>query len=98
MQDIICINALYNSDVLDFWKEHGVVYPEKDHIDQIREVVKHSDGSVGVRLVGIENPTVDIKHPILGIVKMEPTFSLKRFRTLSGEIINTEKEKDKVRG
>lgn len=94
--DTICVNDSYPNDTLKFWKEHGVVFPELNHIDQIREVVKHSNGSIGLRLEGIKNPDIPIVHPILNTVMMEVSFSIKRFRTLQGNEINYEQIKNKI--
>lgn len=79
---VICINANFPSDTLAFWKIHSVQYPQQDKIYSIRDVVRHSNGDVGLWLTEIINPTVPIKHPVLGIIQMEPTFSIKRFAHL----------------
>lgn len=88
--EVICVNDTYPKEVLEFYAAHGVTYPKKDKIDCIREVIRHSTGETGIRLEGIRNPEVPIKHRILGISKIEPTFSVKRFRKLNGEEITKE--------
>ena len=92
--DVITVNDTYDLKTLEFWKKHGVVYPELNHVDQIIDVVKHTNGKVGVRLAGIENPKVPIVHPILGTQMLNVTFAIERFRNLSGSIINYEEIKN----
>ena len=98
MSDVICIDGTYPSEYLAFYAKHGVVTPELDRIDQIREIVKHTDGSVGVRLVGLINPKVPIEHPIIGVTMIEPSFSIHRFRNLLGGFLNAREEEAELAG
>ena len=91
MNDLICVDATFTPKQLEFWKLHGVVHPELNKIYQIREVVRHANSRVGVRLEGLNNPKIPVKHTVLSKVMLEPSWKLQRFRTLQGNIIN-EKE------
>ena len=90
MNDVICIDGGFSSKQLQFWALHGVKYPEQEKMYSIREVVKHTNGETGILLEEIVNPLVPVKHLILGVINREPTFNLKRFRTLDGKQISKE--------
>lgn len=89
--DIICVNDTYSEGQLKFWREHGVKFPVKDKIYTISEFVKHTNGKDGVRLAQIDNPPVPVKHSVLGVAMIVPTFKVERFRTLAGDIVVKEK-------
>lgn len=90
MGDILCVDANFNSGQIDFWKAHGVKYPEQDKMYTVREVVTHTNGTTGIRLEEIINPKVPVKHSVLGVAEMEPTFRISRFRTLAGDKVKKE--------
>lgn len=88
--EILCINGTFHKEILLFYQQHGVSVPIEDKIYNIREVIKHTHGSTGVRLEEIKNPQVPINHPILGSIMTEPTFDIKRFAKLNGSEITKE--------
>jgi hypothetical protein len=88
--EVICIDGTFTADQLTFWAQFGVKTPQTDQIVNIREVVKHTTGEIGFRLEEIINPQVPIKHPILGIIMMEPSWAQRRFTTLNGKPLNKE--------
>lgn len=95
--EVICIDDEFPSQVLDFYKQFGVVTPVKDKIYHIREYRKNSvDNQTGILLEEIKNPKVPIKHPILGEQWIEPSFNIKRFASLLGDEIKEEKVEQKV--
>lgn len=92
--EIICIDGHFSSEQLDFYNVHGVIVPKKDDLYNIRDVIKNSDGSVGLLLEELINPLIPIRHKILGISKMEPNWNINRFRKLSGEDVLYEEVKE----
>lgn len=94
---VLCIDAKYEGDVLIFWRQYGVQYPQQDRIYTIRDIVKHSTGDVGLLLEEIVNPKVPIKHPILGVSQMEPTFHMRRFTHLDGIELTLEEVREMIR-
>jgi hypothetical protein len=94
--EIICTNDKFPVDTLRFWELHGVSHPIEDKFYNIREAVRHFDGSMGFRLEEIVNPTVPIVHPILGKIEYEPTFDTKRFAKLSGEPLSKEEVEEYI--
>jgi hypothetical protein len=88
--EVICINDKYPAETLDFWTVFGVSHPIIDKMYTIRESLRHFDGSIGVRVEEIVNPTVPIKHPVLGTIEYEPTFALNRFAKLNGDLLQKE--------
>lgn len=88
--EIICINSKFSPEKLSFFKQFGVSLPEQDKIYNIRDIIRTLEG-VGFLLEEIINPKVPINHPIhQSVTLVEPNFSEKRFRTLSGNIISKE--------
>lgn len=88
--EIICVDGKFQAEILQFYIEHGVITPQAKSPYNIREVVKHTNGEIGFRLEEIVNPEVPIKHPILGITNMEPSWAQRRFTTLDGRPLNRE--------
>lgn len=84
MKEVICINSLFSSDVLEFYKEHGVSTPDRDKIYNVRDVIINSTGETGILLEEIVNPKVPVKHPLFGIASIEPNWHINRFRALDG--------------
>lgn len=95
--DIICVDATFTSDQLEYWKLNGVVHPKYQKIYSIRSVTKHTNSSVGIRLNEIVNPKIKVKHSVLTEVYLEPTWKLQRFRTLQGDIINEKEILEKIK-
>lgn len=88
--DVICINSSFSTKQLEYWKQHGVVHPIKDKLYSIRKVIKYVNGKTGILLEEIVNPELVVKHEVLGSVKTEPSWNLKRFATLQGDTITKE--------
>ena len=86
--DIICVDGQFPQDQLDFYSKYGVVVPEQEKLYTVRDVIINSSGENGFLLEEIVNPSIPIKHPVLGIAEMEPNWKINRFRTLSGDILN----------
>lgn len=82
--DIICNNSEYPKDTLEFWSKHGVTYPKKDDKVTLRSQQLHTNGKIGIRVYEHLNPEVPIKHPVLGITMLEPSYNLTRFSTTEG--------------
>jgi hypothetical protein len=83
--EVICIDGNFSSEQLYFYNVNGIIVPKKDNLYNIRDIIKNSVGTIGLLLEEILNPTVTIKHPILGISNMEPNWNINRFRKLNGE-------------
>lgn len=83
--EVICINDIFEGEAGVFFKTHGVITPIKDTVYSIREIVTHSKGKTGIRLNEIVNHPVPQVHPILGSIKMEPSFDYTRFSLLNGD-------------
>ena len=94
--DVICVDDIFSSDCLEFYKRHGVVTPVKDTMYTIRGI-DNVRGTTGLYLEEIVNPKVPIQSPMFAltgsVLNVEPSFHIKRFRTLGGEIINVEELK-----
>lgn len=88
MSEVICINGQFTNDQLEFWAKYNVKCPEQDKLYTIRDVVRNTDGSIGLHLEEIHNPTIPINHPILGVAMIEPNFDINRFRQLDGSPLN----------
>jgi hypothetical protein len=94
--EVLCINEKYPRETLVFWEIHGVSFPFEDKMYNIRDAVRHFDGSTGLRVEEIVNPTVPIVHPVLGKINYEPTFDTKRFVKLSGEPLTKEEVEEYI--
>jgi len=92
--DILCINDKFSTDVLEFYKVHKVVTPKKDSFYVIRNTIRHTTGEIGILLEEIINPKVPVKHPILGVTQMEPSWNSNRFVHLDGTPILEEELKE----
>lgn len=91
MKEVICVNGTFNPDTLAFYAQWGVRVPQQDGLYTIDELIFHTAvGKKGVRLAELKNPQVPVKTPLLGQIRVEPTFCLTRFRELSGEPISEE--------
>jgi hypothetical protein len=90
MTDIICINDVFLPEVLAFYQKFGITTPQKDKMYSVREMKKHTTGDTGLLLNEIKNPDVPVKHPVMGEVWFEPTWSIKRFATLAGDVVKKE--------
>jgi hypothetical protein len=88
--EVICIDDKYPVDTLKTWELYGVSYPILDKMYNIREAIRHFDGSIGVRVEEIINPPIPIKHPVLGNIFYEPTFAMRRFAKLNGDLLEKE--------
>lgn len=88
--NVICTNDTYPSQILEKWHQYGVSYPIKDKIYTIRTCQRHSNGKIGIRVEEIINPSIPVKHYILGQIIIEPTFDISRFASLSGEVLTNE--------
>lgn len=95
--EVLCINGVFRSDVLAFWKEFGVKFPQEEKIYTIRNVIRNTNGEIGFHLQEIINPHVPIKHPIMGIAMMEPNFHHKRFTTLLGTDISQDELREMIK-
>lgn len=94
MSDVICINDTYSQAQLDFWRHRGVKFPIKDKIYTIREIVRHTNQEIGIRVQEINNPRILVKHSVLNKVTIEPSFKISRFTTLSGKPVKQEELED----
>jgi hypothetical protein len=82
--DVICINSDFTTEQLEIWSKFGVVYPLKDKLYTIRDIIVHSGGEgTGVLLEEIVNPPVPVNNGIIEIMR-ETTFRINRFRDLQG--------------
>lgn len=99
MSEIICVDAKFSQEVLNFFSLHGVVVPEQDKIYSIRNVIINSNGKTGIHLEEIVNPKVPINHPLFPgeVVYMEVNFDISRFRTLNGDNINVSEIKQLIK-
>lgn len=93
--EVLCHNGKFSPQVLEFYKLNGISYPTEGKIYGIREVRREygkvdNEDNVGILLDEILNPKVDTYHPVLGTIKIEPSFSIKRFSTLHGDAITKE--------
>lgn len=95
--EVICINDIFPTEVLEIYNHFGVKTPKDGTIYNIRDMVKHTNGLIGVLLEEIVNPEIPYSHPILGTLNKEPTFNVDRFRTLlNNEIDFYEKHESEV--
>jgi hypothetical protein len=88
--DLVCINDIYPVDALEFFNKNGVDYPKKDTLYSLRDIQKHTNGKIGIRVNEIINPIVLVKHYILKEISVEPTFDHKRFATLEKKVLTKE--------
>lgn len=93
--EVLCHNGKFSEEVLEFFRLNAVSWPLEDKIYNIREVRREygkvgSSDNLGVLLEEIINPKVDTYHPVLGTVKIEPSFSIRRFSTLQGDLVTRE--------
>lgn len=86
-EQVICSDGKFSAGWVSWAKEVGVKPPQQDKIYTVRDVVKHSNGGVGLLLEELNNPMVDLGWLLAGHIQ-EPTFSIGRFRTLMGEPLN----------
>lgn len=107
MTDIICVDDQFSPQQKQFFLANNVTTPNKDIVYTIRELIPLSidTKSIGFLLNEIQNPKVPIKHPLLGVVTVEPNWSSKRFTDLQGneltqeilkEILDEQKQKIKI--
>lgn len=89
-EQVICVDASYTPGQLSFWSEHGVRHPLRDKIYTIRTYQRHTNGLEGIRVEEIINPEIPVKSAVLGVINMEPSFKLSRFRTLMGDEVKKE--------
>lgn len=87
--EIICINALFSSDTLEFFEKHGVITPELDSFYSVRDIIINSNGQTGILLNEIINPKISVEHPLLGIALMETNWNLRRFKNIDGTEIDS---------
>lgn len=89
MKEIICIDDCYNPNVLEQFRIYNVVYPKRNEIYTIRDIVKVAvlENRIGLLLNEIINKPYPINHPILGKVVVEQSFNINRFSDLSGNIL-----------
>lgn len=92
--EVLCVDGKFSSEALAFYEKHGVKTPQEDKIYTPRDAIKHSNGEIGILLEEIINPKVPVKHPILGVVEIEPTWAITRFRNLQGNILSSEEERE----
>ncbi len=92
--ELLCVNGKFTAEQLAFYEKHGVVTPKEEKIYNPRAVIKHSNGDIGILLEEIINPKVPIKHPILGVAEIEPTWAITRFRNLKGNTLSSEEERE----
>lgn len=81
--EVLCIDDVFTPDTLEFYQKFGVVIPVKGTIYSIRDVINHITGETGILLFEIMNPEVPINSSI-GVIYREPTWHIRRFRTLMG--------------
>lgn len=93
MDQLICIDASYEPLLLDFWGKHGVNYPKLNELITVREVVRHTTGETGIRTNEYLNPTVPV-NGYLGTLEMEPSFHIRRFAHLNGDMVTKEEIKE----
>lgn len=96
MEDqILCIDGMFTPDQLAFWAKYGVKHPIEDKIYSVREVIyRNSNGDSGFLLNEINNPTVPIEHPILGVTQIEPYWHIRRFAHLDQTPLSIEEVKE----
>lgn len=102
MSEIICVNALFPVDYLEFYKEHGVVTPQQDKMYTIREVRRDtskigSTDNIGFLLEEIVNPKVPVTTPLLGTYYTEVSFAHWRFRHLNGDEITIDSLREMIK-
>ena len=90
MKEVICTNDKFEKEPFEFFSMHGVVLPEKGKHYHVREIVNHTINKVGLRLEEIVNPRVPTKHPILGMLNIEPSFCQTRFSLLNGDMVTVD--------
>lgn len=94
---VICIDANFTPDQLAFWLKYKVKHPLQDKIYSVRDVIKHTTGDTGLLLTEIENPKVPTPHPVLGSIKMEPTWAIRRFAHLDGSPLSMEEVREMIK-
>jgi hypothetical protein len=90
--DIICINNIFNPDVLSVYAKYGVKIPEKDKMYSIATKQRHINGEWGITLNEINNPKVPGDNILTSNSMVDVTFNLKRFTDLSGNPLLAEKD------
>lgn len=89
--EVICVNDSFTLEQLEFYKKHGVKTPKYNKIYNIRDVIHNITGEKGFLLEEIINPSVPLNHPLFeGGGKMEPNWSVRRFRKLDGSELTNE--------
>jgi hypothetical protein len=92
MNEVVYVDDKYSAGQMEWFRKNGVKLPVLNSLYTIRELVKPSaKEGMGVLLEEIRNVPVPVMHPILHqMVKVEPSFSISRFTTLSGEPLSRE--------
>ncbi len=90
--EIICTDAEFDAYQWENFIKYKVTPPELNKLYSIREVKKHHNGETGILLNELKNPKVPFIS-FTGIeMEMETSWNIRRFRTLQGNPILTEKE------
>ena len=87
MTEIICIDDNFNSDVISYFAQFGIIMPKLNKIYSIRKIVNHANGKKGILLNEIINNKVPTFIISVGMQQIEPTWNIKRFTTLDGNKI-----------
>lgn len=96
MIDVVCVNDTFPEEYQKIYSEYGIETPKKGVMYTIRAAIRHSTGDIGVLLEEIKNPDIPYRHPILGQQKMEPTWSIKRFRHLDGSFLTADEVRELI--
>ena len=98
--ELIYINNKYSTDQMEWFRKNNVVLPVVDNLYTVRELVKPSaKEGMGVLLEEIRNAKVKVWHPIMNSdTWVEPSFSISRFTTLSGEPLSREMIEEMKKG
>lgn len=80
--EVICIDDKFDQRSVDLIPKR----PIKDKIYNIREIIKTSDGRIGVLLEEIINQPIEMQPGHYA----EPRFNINRFSHLSGDFISKE--------
>lgn len=100
--EVLCHNGKFSPQVLEFYKLNGISYPIEGRIYGVREVRREygkvdNEDNIGILLDEIVNPKVDAYHPVLGTIKIEPSFSIRRFSNLHSDMLTKESLKDIIK-
>ncbi len=81
--EVLCVNDSYSPEWMHYFSRWGIVYPTKDKIYTVRELIPNSTGEKGLLLAEIVNDKTPRISPITGMKGMaEQNFALSRFTTL----------------